>query len=223
MLPKNSDHVRYATVAVDAPVDAAYTYGVPEQWRRDIGVGSRVMVPLGKGNRLTAGTVLELLETLPEKVRQRGEAEREKQADSTEAELFGEDFSIGGGPEGAGDAGKQGRVKWIAEVQREVIPIPADLLELAKWISTYYVSPIGMTIASMVPAAVKRGTRLPVNVLVSLAAGAGAAGTAEEAIAAAGVESPKGRAAFAALHEILRDGEKTEQEVLSAGRFPGHA
>lgn len=36
--------------------------------------------------------------------------------------------------------------------------LPPPLVELARWIAGYYVSPLGMVLASMMPAAVKRGT-----------------------------------------------------------------
>lgn len=51
------------------------------------------------------------------------------------------------------------RVKAIANVERSAMT-PA-LVELAKWIGGYYVTPLGMVLASMVPSAVKRavGTR----------------------------------------------------------------
>ena len=200
------EELRYATVAVDQPVDAAYTYGIPEQWRRELGIGSRVMVPLGRGNRLTAGTVLELLDEPPAAVKERQQSQEPERAEG--GQLFEEEPSV---------VAKQAGVKLIADVVRDAIPIPADLLELAKWISTYYVSPIGMTIASMVPAAVKRGTRLPANVMVSLTARAAGKTPAE---ALNGIKmSPKGRAAFEKLHAVLADGEKTEQDVLSAAEL----
>ncbi len=37
-------------------------------------------------------------------------------------------------------------------------PLPASLVELGIWLSTYYVCPLGMAFASMVPAAVKKAT-----------------------------------------------------------------
>ncbi len=36
--------------------------------------------------------------------------------------------------------------------------LPASLVELARWMSEYYVCPLGMVLANMMPAAVKRGT-----------------------------------------------------------------
>jgi hypothetical protein len=46
-----------------------------------------------------------------------------------------------------------------------------QLVELAQWISAYYVCPIGMTLASMTPAAVKKGVGTVTRTLVDLAPG----------------------------------------------------
>ena len=48
-----------------------------------------------------------------------------------------------------------GRARAILSVERE-IRLPGVLLELARWLSDYYACPLGMTLASMVPAAVKK-------------------------------------------------------------------
>ncbi|MEC9373027.1 MAG: hypothetical protein VYC34_04250 [Planctomycetota bacterium] len=45
-----------------------------------------------------------------------------------------------------------GRIKPIAS--RMTGRLPASLIELAKWIASYYVCPLGMTLATMLPAAV---------------------------------------------------------------------
>ena len=42
-----------------------------------------------------------------------------------------------------------------------------DLLDLARWMSSYYVCPLGMTLSSMVPAAVKRGVGRSTRTLLS--------------------------------------------------------
>lgn len=48
------------------------------------------------------------------------------------------------------------RIKFILKRDLAAARLPGQLLELARWISSYYCSPIGMTLASMLPAAVKR-------------------------------------------------------------------
>ena len=65
----------FATVAVDQPLDAAYTYVVPPEMVKDIRMGSRVTVPLGRSNRLTPATVLSLSKTPPEAAKGREKVE----------------------------------------------------------------------------------------------------------------------------------------------------
>ncbi len=191
----------FATVAVDSPLDATYTYAIPPRLRGEVVVGSRVTVPLGRGNRLEQATVLSVSNEPPPK-RETHAAKHE--ATDDDAMLFNEE----GAP--AAVVTNDG-IKELADVLREVTPIPGDLLELAKWISTFYCSPIGMTLASMVPAAVKRAARIPSNLLISLA-------QPTESIdqAAARVKlSPRSRKIFEQLHPFLKDGAKMEQEVLT--------
>ncbi len=52
----------------------------------------------------------------------------------------------------------RGRVKPILKRAAGGASLPADLIELARWISAYYCCPLGMVFGSMMPAAVKRGT-----------------------------------------------------------------
>lgn len=51
-------------------------------------------------------------------------------------------------------------------------PMPRQLIDLAKWISSYYCAPIGMTLAAMMPAAVKRRVGLVGRTMIDLANGA---------------------------------------------------
>jgi primosomal protein N' (replication factor Y) len=63
--------------------------------------------------------------------------------------------------------------------------LPARLVELAQWMSGYYVCPLGMVLATMMPAAVKKGTGVKsVRVLVraSDAAGSAAVGKLEGSV-----------------------------------------
>src|SRR5204863_7350709 len=46
--------------------------------------------------------------------------------------------------------------------------LPADLIALARWISSYYCAPIGMTLASMLPAAVKKNIGAITRVMIDL-------------------------------------------------------
>ena len=50
------------------------------------------------------------------------------------------------------------RIKYVIDVDERVTPLPKSLLELSRWVSDYYQCPMGMTLASVVPSAVKKGT-----------------------------------------------------------------
>lgn len=50
------------------------------------------------------------------------------------------------------------KIKPIRERDASRLSLPVDLIELAKWIASYYVCPLGMVFGTMLPAAVKRGT-----------------------------------------------------------------
>ena len=66
------------------------------------------------------------------------------------------------------EAGTSHRVKPILERDPHRVSLPADLVELAKWIAGYYVCPLGMVFGSMLPAAVARGTGSTVRTMVRL-------------------------------------------------------
>ncbi|MDD4890826.1 MAG: primosomal protein N' [Phycisphaerae bacterium] len=61
------------------------------------------------------------------------------------------------------------KLKQILDVVDEVPLIDPPLFELARWISEYYVSPIGRTLATMVPSAVKRQIGMAQRTMVHLA------------------------------------------------------
>lgn len=82
-----------------------------------LSIGTRVEVPLGRGNTVSGGIVLDA-----------------------------------GGPELAGDV-PLGKVKGI--LGDTGAGLPASLVELAKWMAGYYVCPVGMVLAIMMPSAVK--------------------------------------------------------------------
>ena len=59
------------------------------------------------------------------------------------------------------------RVRMIAGRADDLPPLPRELIDLASWISSYYVCPIGIVLGSMIPAAVRRGTGMTRQLLVS--------------------------------------------------------
>ena len=125
--------VGYAHIAVERAVDRypdGLTYGIPSSLK-DLTVGERVIVPLGKGNTGTVGYVVDRSEH-------------------------------------PGSAGESHEIKLIKKRDESGARLPADLISLARWISTYYCAPIGMTLASTLPAAVKKNTGAVTRVMIDL-------------------------------------------------------
>lgn len=121
--------VAYAQVAPEQGVDvtaSGLTYAIPENLK-DIAVGDRVYVPLGRGNKSVPGFVVQIDPT------------------TTLA---------------------SSRIKPITEKDPTGICLPADLIELARWLSSYYCCPIGMVFGTMLPAAVKHGIGASVQTMV---------------------------------------------------------
>jgi primosomal protein N' (replication factor Y) len=110
---------RFVRVAVERAIDQAAGDGLTYRAGPDPpGVGERVEVPLGRGDRRTAGIVVHV-----------------------------------GGAELLADLPPD-RVKRI--LRRTGSGLPAPLVELARWIADYYIAPLGMVLAAMMPTAVKQ-------------------------------------------------------------------
>ena len=62
------------------------------------------------------------------------------------------------------------QIKLIERREHEAA-MPGQLIDLAKWISSYYCAPIGMTLAAMMPAAVKRRVGLVGRTMIDVANG----------------------------------------------------
>ena len=59
--------------------------------------------------------------------------------------------------------------KQVFDTVRDTIILPKDLVELAKWMSQYYFTPIGPTLATMLPGPVRHGTGLVTRQLIDVA------------------------------------------------------
>jgi primosomal protein N' (replication factor Y) len=92
-----------------------------------------------------------------------------------------------GGKEGAG------RLKAVKKVMDEEPLLRPQLMELARWMSDYYVCPLGQVLAAMVPGAVKRGAGVKRRRYVYLA------GPAAEVLK--DVKGPKRKAVVAVLRD----------------------
>src|SRR6516225_3006798 len=57
----------FADVVFDRPLDSAYTYAVPDSLHAAVGVGKRVQVPFGKGDRSVVGYCVRVSDTPPDR------------------------------------------------------------------------------------------------------------------------------------------------------------
>ena len=92
-----------------------------------IETGQRVEVPFGRKNKLEVGFCVET------------------------------DISHRGHREAQRKNGKKFKLKKVCRVIDKEPLLDAGLMELARWIGSYYVCPLGQVLAAMVPAAVKKG------------------------------------------------------------------
>ncbi len=57
----------FAEIVFDRPLEALYSYAVPDALRDQFEVGKRVLVPFGRGDKLTVGFCVGLTQTVPER------------------------------------------------------------------------------------------------------------------------------------------------------------
>ncbi len=113
-------------VAFESAADTEFDYLLPDEYW-PIEAGQRVEVPFGKKNKLEIGFCIAV----------------EKRDYSTE-------FAVT-------NAGKrQFKLKKVVKIIDKEPLLSSELMNLAHWISSYYVCPLGQVLAAMVPAAVKR-------------------------------------------------------------------
>ncbi|MCP3904027.1 MAG: primosomal protein N' [Planctomycetes bacterium] len=127
----NDGPAGFARIAVERGIDRypdGLTYGIPAELA-DLEPGERVVVPLGRGDRPSAGYVVEI------------DVASDLEPDA---------------------------VKLIQRRDDGAVRLPAGLLALARWIASYYCAPIGMTLAAMLPAAVKKGVGAVSRTLIDL-------------------------------------------------------
>jgi len=124
----------HVLIAVERGVDAfpeGLLYALPASLT-DLRDGERVTVPLGPGNRPTAGYVI-----------RRASAEEAAALDPR-------------------------KVKRVVARDGDTPPLPGELVQLARWISGYYCCPIGITVSSLLPAAVRRAVGTVTRTFIDL-------------------------------------------------------
>ncbi|MGA2172397.1 MAG: primosomal protein N' [Sedimentisphaerales bacterium] len=132
-------------VAFESGVDSEFDYLVPDKlW--PVQIGQRVETPFGRSNKLEIGFCVE-----------------------TEInQLVSPQACLGVKAE---HKEKHFKLKTISGVVDKQPLIDAGLMELARWISDYYVCPLGVVLGAMVPAAVKKGAGEKKEKYVYLAVG----------------------------------------------------
>jgi primosomal protein N' (replication factor Y) len=116
-------------VAFEAGVDTEFDYLVPDEiW--PIQVGQRVETPFGRNNKLQVGFCVAV--------------------DVERRDCFAS-LAMTKGQK------KQFKLKKVTKVIDKEPLVDSELMALARWISGYYVCPLGQVLAAMVPSAVKKG------------------------------------------------------------------
>ena len=132
-------------VAFDSGVDNEFDYLVADEFW-PVKTGQRVEVPFGRKNKLQIGFCVE--------------------TDVERRDCFASLAMTKG-------SGKKRRFK-LKKISRVIDKGPlvdAELIELARWISSYYVCPLGQVLGAMVPGAVKKGAGVRTERQVYLAEG----------------------------------------------------
>jgi len=126
-------------VAFESAADTEFDYLVPDEiW--PIQVGQRVEVPFGRKNKLQIGFCVD--------------ADIRRPDPSTPLRFARDDNK---GRKARDDKKRSFKLKRIVRAIDKEPLVDAELMELARWISGYYVCPLGQVLAAMVPSAVKKG------------------------------------------------------------------
>jgi primosomal protein N' (replication factor Y) len=121
----------FAGVVLNRPVDQVFTYRIPALLRDHVRPGTRVRVPLGKGNAPVVGYCVRI-----------------------------DDQPI--------EAVEPSRLKDVLDVLDHPPLIDAAMLELTRWMASYYACSWGQALDAVVPAGVKKaaGTRIRTCLIV---------------------------------------------------------
>ena len=209
--PRDGLSERFAAVAVDQALDMDLTYRIPEEFLPALRVGSRVRVPLGRGNRPVNGTVLEITDQAPTirpvepSIEESGQMRPTQPPDQPERQELLWNLR----PPEPAKTPVPAQLKSILTLYPEIDPVPPELLEMARWISRYYCCPLGLVLATIVPAAVKKNIRLPRQIYVHRVDVHPEIETLRKGFVA------RTRTTFAAVWDILASGPLTQDELLA--------
>jgi primosomal protein N' (replication factor Y) len=119
-------------VALAVPLRRTFTYAIPRSLEGRVEAGSRVVVPFRR--RAMIGVVVEVRD-------QEFSAPIEKAKDDAEAR--------------SSQRGAEKTIREIAEVLDGVPALTPSLVELGKWVASYYLAPVGEVFRAMLPPAVE--------------------------------------------------------------------
>ncbi len=127
-------------LAFETAADSEFDYAVPDElW--PIQPGQRLEAPFGKNNKLQKGFCVEIVD------RDSGLVTRDSGNGVSSHETRATSDGIK----------PRFKLKAVTKVIDKEPLIDSELMELARWISSYYVCPLGQVLAAIVPAAVKHG------------------------------------------------------------------
>jgi primosomal protein N' (replication factor Y) len=139
-------------VALDNGADSVFDYVLPEAMGT-VQAGQRVQVPFGKANKLVNAFVVRVI--------------------ATPSPASGGYSPLAGGELTEAAQCRKFRLKNVKSVVDEQPLLNDQLMQLAQWISQYYVCPLGQVLSAMVPAAVKQDSGVKKQAMVYLSAGQG--------------------------------------------------
>jgi primosomal protein N' (replication factor Y) (superfamily II helicase) len=117
---------RYCEVALNVPLRTTFTYAIPAELDGVVAPGSRVAVPFR--NRAMVGVVTELQDSPPEFATFKGAANKSEGSKLSEL-----------------------RIREIAHVLDPCPALTPKLIELGRWIASYYLAPPGDVFRAMLP------------------------------------------------------------------------
>ena len=135
-------------VAFETGADAEFDYLVPDEFW-PVGIGQRVEAPFGRKNKHQIGFCVAI-------------EKRDCFAPSTLLRTGALAMTKG--------VKRKFKLKKITRVVDKEPLLDDQLMELARWISSYYVCPLGQVLAAMVPGAVKKGAGVKTQSCIYLAA-----------------------------------------------------
>jgi primosomal protein N' (replication factor Y) len=143
------------SVAFESAADREFDYLVADKFW-PVRIGQRVEAPFGRKNKLEVGFCVD------------STSSPQVETDISHREPF--DLAQGRHGETQRKEEKIFKLKKISAVLDKEPLLDAQLMELARWISSYYVCPLGQVLAAMVPGAVKKGAGVRTQTYIYLAA-----------------------------------------------------